>query len=546
MKLLRLNLRAKTILFLVIISLVGSASLALMLSRTKRVLAQEFRNEEMTTVQNFVVGTLKPVMLGGHGNLMSSIMASYKKNLGIKDLRILRTNGMEAFLDDETMNKVNQKLNEKRFTRELRPSARALPEDDPLLVKAVSTGERVVFNKSEDAEEQETTMLVPIKLEEPCKACHGDDHKIRGVLVASFGMTEAGRTALGDISSLAISAFTRLLLPLVVISLYINWAITNRISKIVAEVNEIVGADKFDRRITVQADDEIGRLSISFNHFISSVEIYREEEKAEKERLETAVFEKTKELREKNDFIESDLKMARRIQQRLMPEKFPDLAEIDFHARYLPSLYIGGDYYDIIEMPNGYVGIFMADASGHGSSAALLVSIVKAVVSTVGKDISSPGYVVEIINSTLAKITPDDAYVTLFYGIIELKTGIMTYSLAGHPPPIIHNRITGKLEDLKTNGGLVGIFDVDEFNDTEYAFKPGDRLFIYTDGLTEATIEKGREQFGPERVKRQISANGSATGGEMTSRLMAEFEKFTGGEALSDDITLMVVDYKKT
>jgi serine phosphatase RsbU (regulator of sigma subunit) len=173
------------------------------------------------------------------------------------------------------------------------------------------------------------------------------------------------------------------------------------------------------------------------------------------------------------------------------------------------------------------------------------VSIVKAIVSTTGKDISSPGYVVQIINSTLANLTPDDSYVTLFYGVINLKTGKMLYSLAGHPSPIVHNRTTGSIEPLKTNGGLVGIFDFEKFDDSEYTLKSGDRLFIYTDGLIEATVAKGREQFGKERVIKALMEKKDLPPRELTEYLHSNFVKFTGGEPLADDITILLVDYDR-
>jgi sigma-B regulation protein RsbU (phosphoserine phosphatase) len=389
--------------------------------------------------------------------------------------------------------------------------------------------------------------MVPIPLETQCQGCHGSDQKTRGVLIASFGMTTASKNALKQISSLSVGAFTRLLLPLGIIFFYITWVITNNISKIVQEVDEIVVAERYDKRITVVSNDEIGGLAVAFNHFISSVEDYRGEKLRETERLETAVFEKTKELREKNAFIEADLIHAGRVQQKLMPESFPGIKELRFHADYQPCLYIGGDYYDVIDMPNGHIGVFMADASGHGSSAALLVSIVKAVVTTVGKDISSPSYVVSMINSTLTKITPEESFVTLFYGVVNTITGTMDYTLAGHPSPVIHNRITGAFTELESNGGLVGIFELAKFEESRYSFKPGDRLFIYTDGLLEATTaNNGGEPFGKKRLQLALVDKKDASPKEMTDYLIRNLRAFTGSKPLDDDVTILVMDYEKT
>ncbi len=284
--------------------------------------------------------------------------------------------------------------------------------------------------------------------------------------------------------------------------------------------------------------------AVVLNYLIASVEDYRIEQELEKDRLENAVFQKTRELRDKNQFIEKDLLLAKRIQQRLLPEKFPDMPGIKFDAAYLPCLHIGGDYYDVFEMPNRHLGIFIVDASGHGSAAALLVSIVKALMTTIGRDIASPGYVIQLINKTLADLTPDDAFVTLFYGVINTDTGRMLYSLAGHPPPVIYNRHSGGLVSLETNGSLVGVFDFDKFTDSEYYFKAGDRLLAYTDGIIEAMDGK-KNYFGINKMISIIKNSKHLKTESVASSLLHELNEFTGGAALSDDVTLLVVDYDR-
>ncbi len=289
-----LRIREKILIFLALISIIGVVSMKVMLDRTKGVLIREFNRQAMETTENFVIGTLKPVMLAGHGNIMSDIMAGYKNTL--KHLRIIRTNGVEAFLDDETMNNVNRRLGANRFVRELKNPVRVMTRDDPALVKVLATGQRLVINQKDEREGGPSTILVPIANEKPCHVCHGEDHKIRGILVASFGLTEAERDAIGQVSTLSWYTLLRLLLVLLLIFAYLSRTITNRISKMMGEVDKIIGSDMFDKRLSMDKNDEIGRLSISFNRFISAVETYRDEMLHEKERLEVAVKEKTKDL----------------------------------------------------------------------------------------------------------------------------------------------------------------------------------------------------------------------------------------------------------
>ena len=283
------------------------------------------------------------------------------------------------------------------------------------------------------------------------RSCHGSEHEIRGIMLASFSAGAGELRILNYLYILGGGGVLGVLLISGAIFVTMNRYVVKPVSSMVTQVNKIVEEERFDTRINLDVRDEISDLAVVLNYLIASVEDYRIGQELEKDRMENAVFQKTRELREKNQFIEKDLLLAKRIQQRLLPEKFPAMPGIKFDAAYLPCLHIGGDYYDVFEMPNRHLGIFIVDASGHGSAAALLVSIVKALMTTIGRDIASPGYVIQLINKTLADLTPDDAFVTLFYGVINTDTGRMLYSLAGHPPPVIYNRHSDKLVSLETD-----------------------------------------------------------------------------------------------
>lgn len=291
-----LSIREKILVFLALVSITGTASVGYLLYRAKEILIREFNRQAMETTENFILGTLKPIMLAGHGDLMAAVMTSYENILGVKNLRIIRTNGVEAFLDDETMNNVNRRLGADRFARELKNPVRVMTRDDPALVKVLATGQKLVIYQKDAGDEGLATLLVPIANEERCHVCHGEDHKIRGILVASFGLSAAERNAIGQVSSLSWYALLRFLLAIGLIFAFLMWAIINRISKMAGEVRDIIGSDTYDKRLSVDNDDEIGRLSITFNHFISSIETYRNDVLHEKERLEAAVKEKTKDL----------------------------------------------------------------------------------------------------------------------------------------------------------------------------------------------------------------------------------------------------------
>lgn len=540
------SLRTRIALLIALLSLFAFSLLFITFLSANKKLQEDFNEEKMAMVEKFVTGTLEPIMLAGRApELMPILVENYKHLTKTEDISIIRTNGVKAFTDDKTIKTVNKNIGYERFERdELRQPQQIIPADDKMLKKVLSSGKKLIVKKKADDGELTTLMMIPILNEDQCHVCHGSDHKIRGVLLASFSASQGENPVFGYLYILGGGAVLSVLLISGTIFITMNRYVANPVSSMVTQVNKIVEDEQFGTRIKLVARDEINDLAVVLNYLIASVEDYRIEQKLEKDRLENAVFQKTRELRDKNKFIEQDLLLAKRIQQRLLPDKFPDIPGINFDAAYLPCLHIGGDYYDVFEMPNQHLGIFIADASGHGSSAALLVSIVKSLMTAVGRDIASPSYVIQLINQTLADLTPDDTFITLFYGIIDTSSGRMLYSLAGHPPPVIYNRRNGTLASLETNGSLVGVFDFDNFTDSEYFFKAGDRLVAYTDGLIEATNEK-KSYFGKDKLVSIIKNSKLLKTESVTSCLLQELNKFTMGAALSDDVTLLVVDYDR-
>lgn len=538
------TLRGKAILFVFLISAVGLGTLLAMFIRTERSIIKSFQDEKLWLVENFVAGVLKPMMLTGHGELMSDIMANYQTIPDLKNIVIVRADGVEAFTDGVTMDEVNRRLGEKRFTRPPKPARLAADPADAHFQSALKSGAKEVYDTSGPQGSNELKMAFPILNEGECQGCHGGAHRVRGVLLVTFAMTKMDRQTLSNLILLSFMAVAVVLASSLGTLVFFNQAVHSRVSRIIKEVKGIVATEKFSNRITVESEDELTGLSIAFNHFISSVEGYRLAEEREKERLERTVAERTRELSEKNEFIESDLKVARRIQQKLMPEKFPASDTLDFHAVYLPCLHLGGDYYDVFEMPGGRFGICLADASGHGSSAALVVAIVKALVTTAGRESASPSAVVQIINNTLSRITPDETYCTLFYGVVDPRTGGMNYALAGHPPPFVINAHTRAVRALESTGNLVGIFDFDRFAEARFQLEPGDRLLAYTDGIVEAMHPRDKQQFGHHRLKAILEKTRGLGQAEFAGRLMESMDDFTRNAPLTDDITLLVVDFQ--
>lgn len=540
-----LSLKVKVTFLVIFLSLLGLSSLAYFFVNVERVMVQKFEKEKVDLIETFVSSTLNPVMLKGSADVMSSILESYKNIANMEDLVVVRTDGSEAFTDDSTVRDVNQRLGWEQFFKDRSlPPAQIIPLNDSRLKEVQSKMQKIVVEEKGWDGSTYVNMMIPIKNVEECHICHGDEHEIRGLLIASFSMSKIEKDVSENNTDFIKYAFLVIIIMSGVMYVAFRKMVVNPISEIVDQVNLVVSSDRYDSRIAELTNDEIGEMASSFNRFISAVENYRIEQATEKDRLETAVQEKTKELREKNQVIEDDLKIAGRVQKGLLPTVLPEVPGFSFYASCIPCMYVGGDYYDIYQIDDEHVGVFIGDATGHGSSAALLVSIVKTLLISDQKRSLSPSIVTKSINDFMYRNTPDDVFLTLFMASIEVKTGKMTYTLAGHPSPIIYRSTDKSIEELELCGGMVGAFDSSEFTEKEVFIGSGSRMLIYTDGLVEATNSEGQE-FGAKQVNGIIGGRYSVHSSAIIGEILERLEVHTGGAALADDVTMVVVDYNR-
>lgn len=246
-------------------------------------------------------------------------------------------------------------------------------------------------------------------------------------------------------------------------------------------------------------------------------------------------------LEEKQREIEKDLEMARIFQRSLLPSKFPEGRGLKFNAHYLPSAKVGGDLYDIIDIDEKHLGILMADLSGHGVHAAILVSMLKALMSAHARDFRSPGQAIGILNNMLADIMPEATYATIFYAVIDLADKSMVYTIAGHPPPLIYRKGDNKTEFLSGGNFFVGMNKGEEFKEEKFSLDSGDRLFLYTDGLIELFNPAG-ETFGTKRLFKIFGDNINLPITGLNSLIFEEMDKFREGVPISDDVAMLMME----
>ena len=265
--------------------------------------------------------------------------------------------------------------------------------------------------------------------------------------------------------------------------------------------------------------------------------------------LEATVAERTRDLADKNAALEkaqaqlkAELEVARALQLAILPATFPAKPECDGAARMIPATTMGGDFYDFIELPDGHVGLVIADVSGHGVPAAFFMVMARTNLRELAVRHADPGACLAQTNDTLCAQNPLELFVTVFYCILDPKSGVLRYANGGHNPPYVR-RAAGPVEPLDGAGGLVlGAMPGVAYPTHTVRLLRGDRLVLYTDGVTEA-CNATDELYGAHRLVDEVHVHGGGTPAALVERICQSVTNFTGPAPQSDDITLTVVTW---
>ena len=265
--------------------------------------------------------------------------------------------------------------------------------------------------------------------------------------------------------------------------------------------------------------------------------------------LETTVAERTRELAEKNAALEkaqaqlkAELEVARALQLAILPAKFPAQPGCDGAARMIPATTMGGDFYDYIALPGGEIGLVMADVSGHGVPAAFFMAVARTALHDLAPRHGDPGACLAAANDALCAQNPLDLFVTVFYCMLDPKTGVLRYANGGHNPPYVR-RADSTVETLSGRGGLVlGAMPGARFPTHTVQLLHGDRLVLYTDGVTEA-FNPADEAYGAKRLLDEVRIHGGGTPSALVEHICQSVTNFAGAAPQSDDITLTVLTW---
>jgi sigma-B regulation protein RsbU (phosphoserine phosphatase) len=205
-----------------------------------------------------------------------------------------------------------------------------------------------------------------------------------------------------------------------------------------------------------------------------------------------------------------------------------------------PATTMAGDFYDFIELPDGRIGLVMADVAGKGVPAAFFMAVSRTNLRELAAHHSDPGACLAHANDLLCTQNPMELFVTVFYGIFDAATGRLEYANGGHNAPILR-RNDGSVEALNGAGGrMLGVKPGAAFLNHSVALEHGDRLVLYTDGVTEA-FNPSNEPFGEQRLIAEIQAHGDGAASGLVERIFGSVTRFAGAAAQSDDITLAVL-----
>ncbi|HEX5914556.1 MAG TPA: SpoIIE family protein phosphatase, partial [Rubrobacter sp.] len=247
------------------------------------------------------------------------------------------------------------------------------------------------------------------------------------------------------------------------------------------------------------------------------------------------VTEQKREAQER-ERIEQELRIARLIQQTLLPKTLPKLTGYDIAAYYQPAREVGGDFYDFLRLQDGRLGLVMGDATGKGMPAALVMAAARSMLRAVAQSSDSPGEVLKRANEALVADIPPNMFVTCFYAVLDPETGRLRFANAGHDLPYL--RHDGDIEELRARGMPLGLMPGMGYEQKELVLEAGNSVFFYSDGLVEAHDREG-EMFGFPRLRRLIAASSVGSGEELVNFLLEELYSFAGeGWEQEDDITL--------
>ncbi|MBU1076203.1 MAG: SpoIIE family protein phosphatase [Spirochaetes bacterium] len=483
-----------TVLILIFIIILVSVLTVLSISRQKNLLL-ESTDTRMKVLMLNASDTIKEGMISADDLLISTIIRKIKqRNDDIIHTYLLNKKGELIFHSDTSvMNKILDMGLLKKY-------------EDPLSKKAIQANS---FLKQKDKDNY--IYSYPII-----------DNNIKiGTLFLKFSFLNIRK----KINMTQIRLITTSLLIMVVF-VFITYLFTNILLRPVKKLTEgakIIGKGDLDHKIIITQHDELGALAESFNTMTEELKISRQK-----------IID--------NEVLEKDLQIAKDIQGYLIPQLIPKIKDIQIGKYYNPAHFVGGDYYDIVEISKNKYGIIIIDVAGKGSGAAIIMAVITFIFHSEASKTFDTGKLMGALNNNLIDRIPRERFATGLYMIYDAERGIIQYSNAGHSQIVLYKRSSNKVYELaKATAMPIGISKDVDYPRAGFKFEKGDILMLQTDGIYEA-MNSQMEDFGMERViKSFLKDINKKSPDQINNSIINDIKVHVGDAKQHDDMTLITI-----
>lgn len=428
---------------------------------------------------------------------------------------------------------------------------RSLPDDKN------KQGKKLHFN-GRDPQRIEVPRKYWMQKEIPCVYHGGGASKTVGSVEMIFSLESVFRT----IDNTRLAFILIMLLMIIVIGIAVAWLLMRLVVnplRLLTESADQIALGNFDSSVNLQTRDEIGFLGETLNGMsrklkenFSEIASQKGEIQKYSQNLEEMVEQRTTELNSANSELTavnkqllSELEMARRVQEGIIPsaETFPQRAELALGSSYLSMESVGGDLYDVIRIGRNTYGFLIADVSGHGVPAALITTMAKVSFNMHSSYGVPPDEVCAKVNHDIYRIISDlGYYLTAYFGILNLESGDFQFTNAGHHAALVWHKQDGSIDKLDSPGLFIGISGDGHYETRTMHLEAGDRILLFTDGIVEARNPAG-DFFEYERLYDYIRTHSELTPSDFVDGLTKTVDAFCDGKPVDDDRAILYVEF---
>ena len=283
--------------------------------------------------------------------------------------------------------------------------------------------------------------------------------------------------------------------------------------------------------------DKVKGLQLGAVDYVSKP--FQAEEVVARVNTHLTIHRLNREVQNRRDQLEHELKVVSELQRELLPENLPCMRGLKLAVHYDTSRYAGGDYYDVVELPDGRCGLLVADSEGHSAPATVMMAMTCALFRSCPDLHDQPDKVLDFINTNLCKVNKK-SFVSALYAVYDHHRRILRVARAGHPVPVLFRPAEVKARQMPCDGVFMMGFDpYDQIPVTDIRLEPGDRVLLYTDGVSER-FNPDQQPYGEERLCRQMEQPGADGPAAVIAGIMQDLEAFSEGRPADDDQTLVM------